>query len=103
MLYLIIKIEITVEKELRVNGMLRRSDILVYDANMAPFLLVECKAPQVKIDDQVFKQIAWYNMTLKVKYLMVTNGLDTFCCEMDYENEGYQFLDEIPDYPTHER
>ena len=87
---------IHVERGLRVNGLYRRTDIIVYDDNIEAYLLVECKRPKVKITQAVFDQIARYNLTLKVKYLLVTNGIDTFCCEMDYENQSYRFLTDVP-------
>ncbi len=91
------KNKIAVEKSLQVNKQLRRFDILIYKKEISePFLLVECKAPKVKISQKTFEQIAWYNMPLKVDYLMVTNGMETFCCKMDYENESFDFLKEIP-------
>ena len=94
------KNRINVEKEIIVNQMQKRCDILVFDTAMKPFLLVECKAPQVKINDDVFKQIAWYNMALKVDYLMVTNGLVNYCCLMDYEKESFEFVRDIPVFPA---
>lgn len=87
---------IRAEKLLHVNDLRKRCDILVYDTEVNPLLLVECKAARVKITQATFKQIAWYNMPLKVKYLVVTNGLQTYCCEMDYDKHTYQFLPEIP-------
>ncbi|MCC6837548.1 MAG: type I restriction enzyme HsdR N-terminal domain-containing protein [Bacteroidia bacterium] len=87
---------IAVEIGLKYNQLQKRADVLVYDREAAPFLLVECKAPEVKITQDVFHQIAVYNMSFKVKYLLVTNGMDHFICEMDYTNNSYQFLKEIP-------
>lgn len=87
-----------VERMLKVNKLTKRCDILAYDLQQQPLLLVECKAPQVKIDQGVFHQIAWYNMPLSVKYLMVTNGIATYCCQMDYNKGDYTFLDAIPKY-----
>ncbi|MBL7889467.1 MAG: type I restriction enzyme HsdR N-terminal domain-containing protein [Bacteroidia bacterium] len=87
---------IAIEIGLKYNQLQKRADVLVYDRQGAPFLLVECKAPEVKITQDVFHQIAVYNMTFKVKYLLVTNGMDHFICEMDYTNNSYQFLKEIP-------
>jgi hypothetical protein len=92
------KNRIALEKALRVNTLEKRCDILIYDLEMKPFLLVECKAPEVKISQEVFRQIAWYNMPLKVPYLMVTNGITTYCCEMDYTLETFRFLPEVPAY-----
>ena len=88
---------IHVERGLTVNGLYRRTDIIVYDENIEPYLLVECKRPKVKITQAVFDQIARYNLTLKVKYLLVTNGIDTYCCEMNYEAQSYRFLTEVPE------
>lgn len=93
------KNRINIEKGLTVNDLSKRCDILVYDQQLAPFLLVECKAPHVDITQDVFKQIAWYNMPLKVNYLLVTNGVASFCCVMDYERQSYEFLDHVPDFP----
>ena len=90
------KNSIHVERGLTVNGLYRRLDIIIYDENVTPFLLVECKRPKVKLSQAVFDQIARYNLTLKVQYLLVTNGIDTFCCQMNYEDQSYRFLPEIP-------
>ncbi len=87
---------IAIEIGLKYNQLQKRADVLVYDRQGTPFLLVECKAPEVKITQDVFHQIAVYNMSFKVKYLLVTNGMDHFICEMDYTNNSYQFLKEIP-------
>ncbi|RUA17499.1 MAG: restriction endonuclease subunit R [Flavobacteriia bacterium] len=89
---------INVEKQLMVNGLKRRYDVVVFNPDGSIFLLVECKAPEVKVEQTVFDQIARYNYQLKSEYLMVTNGLEHYCCEMDHENEKYRFLKEIPDF-----
>jgi|TARA_B110000977_G_scaffold32241_1_gene42770 type I site-specific restriction-modification system R (restriction) subunit len=85
-----------VEKQFKVNERVKRFDVLIYDKNAAPFLLIECKAPEVKISQATFAQIATYNMELKVPYLIVTNGLTHFICEIDFENKTYNYLQEIP-------
>lgn len=90
---------IGVEKKVVFNQMPKRCDVLIYDKKMIPFMLVECKAAEVPISLAAFEQIARYNTPLRVPYLLVTNGLDTYCCEMDYEKETFNFLPEIPDYP----
>lgn len=84
------------EMGLQVNELYKRCDILLYDKALNPFMLVECKAPKVKVDQSTFEQIARYNLPLKVRYLLVTNGLHTYCCEMDYEKQSYTFLPQIP-------
>ena len=92
------KNRIAIEKLIIVNELRKRGDIIIYNKAMQPFLLVECKAASVPIDEKTFKQIAWYNMPLKVEYLVVTNGLSTYCCSMDYENDSYKFLNKIPKF-----
>ena len=92
------KNRIRIEQGLRVNGLSKRCDILVYDREVKPFLLVECKSPKVAINQTVFHQIANYNLPLQVQYLVVTNGPATFCCEMNYEEKSFNFLKEIPNY-----
>ena len=86
------------EVSITLNGMMRRCDTVVYDKNLRPIAIVEYKAPTVKIDEKVFAQIARYNLVLKVDYLIVSNGLQHFCCKMDYEKNSYSFLREIPAY-----
>ena len=63
--------------------------------------MVECKAPKIKITQQVFDQIARYNLALNSELLMVTNGLEHYFCNIDYETEGYYFLKELPIYSAH--
>ena len=89
---------INVEKLIKINDLTKRYDLVVFQPSGALFLLVECKAPEVKITQQTFDQIARYNLTLKAKYLMVTNGLNHYFCEMDFENEKYVFLEQLPDF-----
>lgn len=91
---------VNVEKLLLLNGLPKRYDIVVFRPNGSIILLVECKAPHVPISQATFDQIARYNMTLKADYLMVTNGLSHYYCNMDFENGRYRFLPEIPSYPT---
>ena len=77
--------------------MKRRGDVIVYKNNQ-PVTIIECKSPDIKITQDVFEQIAQYNIPLKVKYLIVTNGLKHFCCKMNYSINSYDFINEIPDY-----
>lgn len=86
------------EVAITVNGMKRRCDTVVYDKQLQPRVIVEYKAPTVKITKEVFAQISRYNLTLKVDYLIVSNGLQHYCCRMDYQNNSYTFLQEIPEY-----
>ena len=89
---------INVEKQITVNNIKKRYDIVVFDTMGNIALLVECKSPQIAITQATFDQIARYNMQLNAKYLMVTNGLRHFYCKMDYEVENYVFLKHIPDF-----
>ncbi len=94
------KNRIRLEKGLEVNTRAKRCDILVYDIDVTPWLLIECKAPQVDITDDVFRQVATYNLPLRVPYIMVTNGMEHFCCQITFEkNVDYVFLNDLPDYP----
>jgi hypothetical protein len=89
---------IALEKQLTINNLKKRTDIVVYNKDGQPKIIVECKAPHIKISQDTFDQIARYNLQLKAKYLIVTNGLEHYYCSMDFENENYQFLKEIPSY-----
>lgn len=92
------KNKIQVERGLEFNTMQKRCDILVFDACFKPVLLVECKAARVKMDQKVFEQIARYNMSLKVPYLLVTNGPINYCSYINQEAQSFHFLEEIPSY-----
>lgn len=87
---------INVEKQLKVNGIIKRYDVVVFNKNGSIFLVIECKAPSVPINQTTFDQIARYNLALNAKYLMVTNGLEHYFCQMDFENQRYNFLRDIP-------
>lgn len=89
---------IAVEMEFKLNNLSKRSDAVVYNNLGNPLLIVECKASSVKIEQKVFDQIARYNMKLNVEYLVVTNGLEHYCCKIDYKNSNYVFLKEVPDF-----
>ena len=89
---------ITVEAAVKVNGNPQRADLVVFDRSGNPALVAEFKAPEIKISQQTFDQIVRYNMQLKVKYLIVSNGLDHFCCRINYADNSYAFLPEIPDF-----
>ena len=91
---------VAVEKKVDVNRMPQRSDIVLYNNKAIPIMIVECKAASVKISQDTFNQIARYNMRLQVPYLVVTNGLNHYCCQIDYENNSFKFIQEIPDYKS---
>jgi hypothetical protein len=89
---------IALEKQLTINNRKKRTDILVFNKEGYPEIIVECKAPKIKITQATFDQIARYNLKLKANFLIVTNGLEHFYCKMDFEKETYIFLQDIPDY-----
>ena len=89
---------IAVEKQLKINSLLKRTDVVVFNNKGTPEILIECKAPSVPISQHTFDQIARYNLTAKSNYLMVTNGLDHYFCQIDTKSETYIFLKDIPNY-----
>lgn len=86
------------EVQLRLNGMSRRCDTVVYDRALRPRIIIEYKAPTVDITQDVFDQICRYNMVLQADYLIVSNGLAHYCCRIDYTTQTYAFVTEIPLY-----
>jgi len=89
---------IAVEKQLTINTLKKRFDILVFNTNGLPKIIIECKAPKVKITQEAFDQIARYNLKLNANYLMVSNGLTHYFCKLDTANERYVFLEDLPEY-----
>lgn len=87
-----------VEAGVNVNSNPQRADLVVFDRQGSPAMVVEFKAPEVKITQQTFDQIARYNMPLKVNFLIVSNGLQHYCCRLDFENGTYSFLQDIPEF-----
>lgn len=92
------KSHINVEKIIKLNGLTKRYDVVVFQPDGKILLLVECKAPEVAITQNTFDQIARYNLKMNAGYMMVTNGLNHYFCQMDYEQEQYRFLPDIPAY-----
>lgn len=86
------------EVQLTLNGMSRRCDTVLYRRDLTPRLIVEYKAPEVEITQRVFDQITRYNMVLRADYLVVSNGLQHYCCRLDYHRHSYSFLRDIPAY-----
>lgn len=87
---------IAVELSLKLNSLSKRCDIAVYGKNGKPQLIIECKAASIKLTQKVFDQIARYNLALKVKYLVVSNGEKSYCCIIDTEKGSYQFIEDLP-------
>lgn len=89
---------IAVERKLVMNGMTRRADLVVHDRRGRPVLLVECKAPEVKVGQSAFEQAARYNTVFRVPYLMVTNGLVHYVCSVEHDAGRIDFLPALPPY-----
>lgn len=86
------------EVQINLNGTRKRCDTVLYNRDLTARMIVEYKAPTVEITQAVFDQITRYNMVLKVDYLIVSNGLNHYCCRMDYATQTYVFLPGIPHY-----
>jgi len=89
---------IQLEGGLKLNNLQKRSDILIFNNIGQKIVLIECKAPSVKISQETFDQIARYNFIHQVKWLVVSNGLQHYCCAIDFENQSYRFVEELPEY-----
>ena len=87
-----------VERLVKYNNLRTRADIVLYNTSGKPNMIVECKSSNMKITQDVFDQIARYNFKLRVRYLVVTNGMQHFCCKMDYERKEMIFLQSIPSF-----
>ena len=87
------------EVGIQVNGMSCRCDLVVFDAELKPWLLIECKSPKVALSQATFEQAAKYNLHLRAPFLAVTNGLVTYCSALDFEKEAFEYLVSLPDYP----
>lgn len=90
---------LNVEKKINNHHLTKRYDLVVFDRRGKVFMLVECKAPTVAVNQQVFDQIAQYNYSLKAPYLFITNGLQHAVALTDHQNRQYHFLEELPSYP----
>ena len=89
---------ISVEKEFKLNNLKKRFDIVVFNKKGEIYLLVECKAPNVKISQSVFNQITKYNLVLKSKFLMISNGINHYFFVMNFKSQKIEFLKELPSY-----
>jgi type I site-specific restriction-modification system R (restriction) subunit len=89
------KNRIAVEKQLTINGLQKRFDILIYDELLNPLGLIECKAPSVSIIENTFFQASTYNLALKAPFLTVTNGVSTYHCAIDFSTQAFRFLPEL--------
>ena len=89
---------IKLEGGLKLNTLQKRTDIVVFDRSGQSLVIVECKAPHVRITQDVFDQIARYNMIHQAEWLMVSNGLEHYCCRIDFAQNSYSFVAGIPCY-----
>lgn len=89
---------ITTEAGLKYNQLQRRTDIVVFDRRAKPYLIVECKAPGVSLSQKAFNQIAVYNKVLGANLLVVSNGLEHYCCRLNEETDSWEFLPGIPPF-----
>ncbi|MFO8129898.1 MAG: type I restriction enzyme HsdR N-terminal domain-containing protein [Bacteroidales bacterium] len=89
---------ITIEGGFRIYNTMQRADVIVHNRQGAPLLIAECKSPEIAVTQHTFDQAARYNMRWKAPYLLVTNGLDHYCCRIDHKGQSYALLREIPDY-----
>jgi len=89
---------IAVEKQLILNTLKKRTDIVVFNSSGLPAIIVECKAASVKISQDTFDQIARYNMSLNATILMVTNGVESYYCKINHDENRYDFLEHLPNY-----
>lgn len=87
---------LAIEKSISVNGLTKRCDMVAFDREANPLLIVECKAHDVEINQQVFDQAARYNLTLNADLFLLTNGLKHFCCKIDHDQKSYNFIKDLP-------
>jgi hypothetical protein len=91
---------IALEKEISILGLTRRSDIVAFRKNGQALLLVECKAPSIRLQTETFSQAAAYNLHWKVPYLVITNGLQHYCAKVDFESGNIEMMADIPFFLT---
>ena len=88
------------EVALSLNDTTKRCDTVLYDGNARPCMIIEYKAPHIRLSQRVFDQISRYNIVLRVPYLIVSNGLEHYCCKVDYDSQTYSFLRDIPSFES---
>lgn len=87
--------KIAVEKQLLINNMQKRFDIVVYGDDFSPLTIIECKSPKISISDDTFRQASLYNLELRAPFLIVTNGMATYHCAIDFASRSFRFLSSI--------
>ena len=91
---------LSVERQITVNGLTRRYDLVVFDRAGAPWLVIECKAPTVELTQAVVEQVGRYNKTLRAPYIAVSNGRQSIFFRIDFETEKIDYLKDMPEYKT---
>ena len=87
---------LSVERKVRGSKLQKRFDLVAYDRKGNPQILLECKSHRYPIKQSVFDQVSIYNLSLKIPYLCVSNGIDSYCASIDFLNSSYQFIEEVP-------
>lgn len=88
----------SVERGLRVNRLQKRTDVVIYNREGRAFLLVECKAPEIQITENVLRQATIYNQTIQAQHIMLTNGLAHYCLSQDPCTQSFHFVSHLPDF-----
>ncbi len=89
---------VRVEVGIELNGLKKRCDIVIFDPELRPWLLLECKSPKISLNQATFEQAARYNLQLQAPFLAITNGLATYCAGLDFEQQSFQYLPDLPEY-----
>ena len=88
---------ISIEKGFLINQRQKRFDLVIYDRQVKPAILVECKAFHVPVNQKVFDQLSKYNVHIRAPFLMATNGVVTYCCRQNHENRDLVFINHLPE------
>lgn len=88
------------EAGIKLNSLSRRCDTVVYNNQLEPLMIIEYKESKVQITQNVFDQVVRYNTVLKVPYIVVSNGISHYCCRMNYEDQSFEYLTDIPEYQS---
>ena len=89
---------IRIEQEIKINNLKKRFDIVVTGSDFKPYILVECKAHSVRINQNTFDQITRYNIELSCPFLMISNGIDHYFCKVNDKKKHIDFIEKLPEY-----
>ena len=87
-----------IEKKILVNKLYKRFDLLIYNKSGKPLMIVECKAPNITLDQKALDQTLRYNIKLKASFLLITNGIELYCSKIDFKYGKMTFLKKIPKF-----